>query len=202
MDSSAKAVVGLYERHAKDWVADRQRTAFVELAWLERFCSMIPVGRSILDIGCGCGAPIGEFLLVRGYDVCGIDSSSTLISLCRDRFPNQRWLVSDMRTLALKDRFQGLVAWDSFFHLSPDDQAEMFPVFAEHAAPGAALMFTSGPEHGEAVGSYAGEKLYHASLAPDEYRSLFEANGFAVRGHIARDPQCGGRTVWLAQAVD
>jgi hypothetical protein len=101
----------------------------------------------------------------------------------------------------LKDRFQGLIAWDSFFHLSADDQAGMFPVFAQHAAPGAALMFTSGPGHGEAIGSYGGEELYHASLAPDEYRALFEANGFAVRGQVTQDPQCGGRTVWLAQAV-
>lgn len=202
MDSSARAVIGLYERHAKDWVSDRQRTAFVELGWLERFCSLIPVGRSVLDIGCGCGAPIAEFLLAKGYEVSGIDSSSTMIGLCRDRFPSQRWLVADMRTLALKDRFQGLIAWDSFWHLSADDQARMFPVFAQHADPGAALMFTSGPQHAEAIGSYGGEKLYHASLAPDEYRSLFDANGFAVRGHVAQDPQCGGRTVWLAQMAD
>jgi SAM-dependent methyltransferase len=201
MESPAKAVVGLYERHAKDWVADRQRTAFVELGWLNRFCSLIPVGRSVLDIGCGSGAPIAEFLLAKGYDVCGIDSSSTMIGLCRDRFPSQRWLLADMRTLAVQDRFQGLIAWDSFWHLSPDDQSRMFPVFAEHAAPGAALMFTSGPGHGEAIGSYGGEELYHASLAPDEYRSLFEANGFAVRGYVAQDRECGGRTVWLAQAV-
>ena len=68
-----------------------------------------------------------------------------------------------------------------------------------HASPRAALMFTSGTSHGEATGSYRGEPLYHASLAPEEYRALLKTNGFRVVAHIAEDPDCGGRTVWLAQ---
>ena len=40
----------------------------------------------------------------------------------------------------------------------------MFGVFARHAAPGARLMFTSGPSEGESIGSYHGEPLYHAPV--------------------------------------
>ena len=75
----------------------------------------------------------------------------------------------------------------------------MFAVFRRHAAPAAALMFTSGPAAGEAVGAYGGEPLYHASLDPAEYRALLGANGFIVQAHASQDPACGGRTVWLAQ---
>jgi hypothetical protein len=41
-----------------------------------------------------------------------------------------------------------------------------FPLFTQHAAPGTAEMFTSGTSHGEAIGSYRREPLYHANLAP------------------------------------
>jgi hypothetical protein len=61
-------------------------------------------------------------------------------------------------------------------------------------------MFTSGPSHGESVGSYCGEPLYHASLAPEEYRALLGENGFDVIAHKAEDPDCGGHTVWLARS--
>jgi hypothetical protein len=105
-----------------------------------------------------------------------------------------------MRTLSLGSTFDGLLAWDSFFHLSPDDQRAMFPVFRRHAAPGAALMFTSGPSHGEAIGSYHGEPLYHASLAAEEYRALLQNNGFRVEAHAVEDPHCGGHTIWLTRA--
>jgi hypothetical protein len=75
----------------------------------------------------------------------------------------------------------------------------MFAIFRAHAAPGAALMFTSGPSDGEAIGTFHGEPLYHASLAPDEYRALLRRHGFDVISHRAEDPGCGGRTIWLAR---
>ncbi len=105
-----------------------------------------------------------------------------------------------MRTLALGWAFHGLLAWDSFFHLSHDAQRRMFPIFKRHAVPGTALMFTSGTSHGEAIGSYRGCPLYHASLATQEYRALLESNGFRVEAHCVEDPDCGGHTIWLAQA--
>ena len=61
------------------------------------------------------------------------------------------------------------------------------------------FMFTSGPRHGEAIGNLYGERLYHASLAPDEYRAVLAANDFAVIDARMEDADCGGRSVWLAQ---
>ncbi len=75
----------------------------------------------------------------------------------------------------------------------------MFPIFRALAAPRAALMFTSGPAHGEAIGRLEGEPLYHASLDAAEYQNLLEAAGFGVVASVAEDKTCGGRTVWLAQ---
>ena len=75
----------------------------------------------------------------------------------------------------------------------------MFPVFRQHAASNAALMFTSGPAHGEAIGSFGGEPLYHASLDPDEYRSLLDDSGFDVLGYWPEEPECDDHTIWLAR---
>lgn len=198
MTDSAAAIVSLYERHAAAYDALRGRK-LMEVAWLERFCALLPAAPSVLDIGCGMGEPIARHLIERGCAVTGVDSSGPLIGLCRERFPGQSWQVADMRDLALGRRFDGLIAWDSFFHLRHDDQRLMFPLFRQHAAEGAALLFTSGPGHGEAIGTFEGEPLYHASLAPEEYRHLLGENGFAVIDHVVEDATCGGHTVWLAQ---
>jgi SAM-dependent methyltransferase len=197
---SADDIIGLYERRAHEWVSDRSRPGvFFEKGWLNRFVTMIPAGGTILDLGCGPAKPIAAYLLDQGLDVCGVDSSPTMISLARANFPERRWRVADMRTLALGERFDGVMAWDSFFHLSYDDQRRMFPIFHEHAAPGAPLLFTSGPAHGEAIGSLRGDPLYHASLAPDEYRSLLATNEFEVVDFVPEDPSCGRHCVWLAR---
>jgi SAM-dependent methyltransferase len=200
MESHADKIIDLYERHAHDYVADRRGVGWNEGPWLDRFSALLQPGSSILDIGCGSGAPVAKYLIDQGLAVDGVDTSPTLIALCRERFPQRSWHVADMRTLALQETFNGLLAWDSLFHLSHNDQRRMFSTFKGHASPHAALMFTSGTSHGEAIGSYRGEPLYHASLAAEEYRALLESNGFRVISHVVEDPNCGGHTVWLAQA--
>jgi hypothetical protein len=140
-------------------------------------------------------------MVEHGLRVTGVDSSPTMISFCRDRLPDQEWIVGDMRQLALGRRFDGILAWDSFFHLNHDDQRRMFPIFANHAALGAMLMFNTGPQHGEGVGEYKGDPLYHASLSPDEYEALITRFEFRVLEHATNDAQAGGRTVWLCQRI-
>ena len=71
----------------------------------------------------------------------------------------------------------------------------MFNVFARHAAPSAVLMFNSGPAHGESVGEYSGDPLYHASLSPDEYSALLDSIGFEVLAHAVEDWRTGGLPV-------
>ena len=141
-----------------------------------------------------------DHLISRGIAVTGVDSSPSMIGLCRQRYPDSEWHVADMRSLALGRGFAGLLAWDSFFHLTAADQRGMFEIFRAHAGPGAVLMFTSGPAAGEAIGNWQGEPLHHASLSPDEYRAQLAAVGFVVIAHSSKDPTCGGHTVWLAQA--
>src|SRR5215218_539459 len=154
MHFPAEQIIALYEQNAHAWDRDRGRVLGVEKTWLDRFTALLPQGASILDLGCGSGEPIARSLIESGFEVAGVDASPTLISLCRDRFFGQEWLVADMRSLALGRRFQGLIAWDSFFHLPHDDQRRMFAIFREHLALGAALLFTTVPSHGEAIGSY------------------------------------------------
>jgi SAM-dependent methyltransferase len=192
------AIIDLYERHAQDFDRDRSRT-LQEKAWLNRFVSYVTPSGVILDVGCGMAEPIAQHLLNSGFKVVGVDSSPTMIQLAETRFPASQWIVADMRQLQLGRRFAGILAWDSFFHLSADDQRVMFPRFASHAVPGAPLMFTSGTACGEATGSYRGESLYHASLDPKEYESLLTMSGFRVLTYLADDPECGEHTVWLAQ---
>jgi predicted TPR repeat methyltransferase len=196
-DAAADRVIGLYERHAEAFDRLRTRVLF-ERAWLDRFLAALPVAAPVLDLGCGSGEPLARYLVDRGCAITGVDSSAPLLKLCRSRFPDHAWIWGDMRRLSLGRRFDGIMAWDSFFLLTPDDQRAMFPVFREHAAPGAALMFTSGPAAGVRIGTFEGEPLYHSSLDEGEYRALLARHGFDVLHHVPEDPDCDRHTVWLA----
>ena len=203
MKELADRIVDHYERHARDWDADRNRTSqqWIDQPWIERFVAALPANASVLDLGCGSGSPVAVYMARCGLKVTGVDSSPTLISLCRQRLPGHQWLVADMRHLTLSRQFDGILAWDSFFHLVADDQRQMFGTFARHAAQSAVLMFNSGPARGESIGAYRGDPLYHASLDPHEYTDLIDGIGFKVVDHVVEDWESGGgRTVWLARS--
>jgi SAM-dependent methyltransferase len=201
MEDAANQIVDHYERHALSWDADRHAADWIDKPFIERFVSFLPQRATVLDLGCGGGSPVALHMVAQGFRVTGVDSSPTLISLCRTRMPDQEWIVGDMRSLALGRRFDGILAWDSFFHLRPKDQRTMFGIFAAHAAPAAIVMFNAGLGHGEAVRSYRGDPLYHASLDASEYEALLADSGFALIEHSINDFAKGGRIFWLARAV-
>lgn len=196
---SAAGIIGLYERHAGAWAELRSRSAFIEGRWLQKFRALLPQSGCVLDLGCGAGEPIARWLMEQGVRLTGVDSSPSLIDRCRNRFPSSEWIEADMRTLALPRRFDGVIAWHSFFHLPPRDQRAMFDVFAHHVALGGALMFTSGDDENETLGEFQGEPLYHASLAPEEYHRLLDASGFDIVECMLDDQDCGGAAVWLVR---
>ncbi|QDK98838.1 class I SAM-dependent methyltransferase [Acinetobacter tandoii] len=194
----AKNIIELYRKYAREWVALRGEDLY-EKVWLDRMLALVPAQAQILDLGSGSGKPIAAYLLAQGCIVTGVDSSEVMLLMARQNFPDQTWIQADMRQFRLAQKFDAILAWDSFFHLAQDDQRQMFAQFARHAQLGTVLMFSSGPADGEAIGELFGEPLYHASLAPEEYRALLRQYGFQVLEMVAEDPECTGHTVWLAQ---
>jgi len=190
-------ILPTYNEVAKTWDLQRNQALF-ERKWLDRMLNYAP-GRNVLDLGCGAGRPIASYLLDRRATLTGLDGAPAMIALFQTNLPQARGVLADMRGVDLGETFDAILAWNSFFHLSPDDQRAMFEVFARHSAPGAALMFTSGPEESEEIGDVAGYSLYHSSLSPDEYEGLLNAYGFKVKHFCPEDPECAGHTIWLAQ---
>jgi ubiquinone/menaquinone biosynthesis C-methylase UbiE len=198
MSTKTRELAQAYDRIAQWFDVNRTRE-LIELPYLEELIRRVPPGAAILDLGCGTGEPILRYLVELGFDVTGIDASTAMIAIAKRRFPATRLLVGDMRTIALEQTFDAVIAWHSLFHLPHDDQRAMFPAFARMLNPGGLLMFTSGSAYGEVWSDNGGEALYHASLDADEYRGLLEGQGFQVLRHAANDAACGGATVWIAQ---
>jgi SAM-dependent methyltransferase len=194
----ADGMHGVYERKATEFDQERAKTLF-ERSWLEKFEALLPANASILDVGCGSGEPIARYFIEKGYDLTGVDYAQSMIGLVRERFPEQTWLVADMRDLDLGRRFDGLLGWHSFFHLTRDEQRAVLPLFSRHLNPGGAMMLTVGPEEGECGGHVAGEDVYHASLSQAEYRTILDGLNFEILEFVVEDAECGFATVILAR---
>ncbi|KQM72809.1 methyltransferase [Pedobacter sp. Leaf216] len=181
------------------WFAENRHSVLEEKAYLDEVLKKLPLNASVLDLGCGSGKPILEYLLSMKVKVLGIDASTQMLEIAKANFPDTRFIQKDMRKLDLDEKFDAIIAWHSFFHLPVADQPGMFSIFGRHLNPNGVLLFTSGTERGEAWGMNGGENIFHASLAVAEYHQLLEENNFEVLTHKVNDPECGGANVWLAQ---
>lgn len=191
-------ILPTYDRVAEQYARERSKTLF-ERPWLDRMLNVAPPPRRILDLGCGPGVPIARYLLDRRAQVTGVDGAEAMVDLYRQNVPSAQVVLADMRGLRMGQSFDGLLAWNSFFHLDQAEQRAMFPVLAAHAHAGTALMFTSGHVSGEVMGMAGGAPVYHSSLDADEYRALLTMNGFEVLHYAPEDPDTQGHTIWLAR---
>jgi len=181
------------------WFAENRYQGLIEKAYLDKIIEVLGKGSSILDLGCGTGMPMMGYLLSQGMQVTGVDASHRMLEVAKKNLPFADFRQADMRELSLGEKFDAIIAWDSFFHLPSDDQPAMFDIFKKHLNPGGILMFTSGKELGEVWGMNGGENLFHASLDKAQYQSLLETRGFHVLEYKEDDPDCGNATVWMAQ---
>ena len=193
-----KNVYKVYDKIGS-WFAENRYAVLEEKGYLDNVLDRLPANASILDLGCGSGKPILEYLISQDVKVLGVDASEQMLEIASANFPSTRFIQKDMRKLDLDEKFDAIIAWHSFFHLPVSDQPGMFSIFRHHLNADGMLLFTSGTERGEAWGMNGGENLFHASLDTDEYHQLLQANNFEVITHKINDPDCGGANVWMAQ---
>lgn len=198
LDGGPDSTQAVYERQAAAYDAKRSRALF-EARWLARFAAGLPEGGRVLDLGCGAGEPIARWFIAEGFNVTGVDFAVPMLDIARQRWPDGDWRQADMRHLDLDETFDGIVAWDSFFHLRPDEQRICIAHMARHLTPGGSLLMTVGPEAGEVSGTVGDEVVYHASLSPAGYASCLEENGLRLTGFLAEDPETDKHSVLMAR---
>ncbi|MEM6848863.1 MAG: methyltransferase domain-containing protein [Pseudomonadota bacterium] len=199
MTARPEDILPTYDRVGRAFAEERVKDLFEKPA-LDRFRAALP-GPRVLDVGCGSGDPIALYLARNGCAVTGLDGARTMVELFRETLPAAQCYHADMRTFDLGEKFDGVLAFNSLFHLTVEDQRAALARMAAHAGPDAALMFTSGPDAGEAFGHVDGVAVYHASLAPADYCALLLEHGFQTLSFRPNDPECREHTLWLAKRI-
>lgn len=200
MSADPDDIRGVYDRQAAVYDAQRSRALF-EARWLARFAAGLSDGARVLDLGCGTGEPIARWFKAEGFTVTGVDFSEPMLDIARSRWPEGDWRQGDMRDFDLGQAFDGIIAWNSFFHLTETDQRACIARMARHLERGGVLMLTVGPDAGEVTGTVGDEPVFHASLSPAEYATCLEVNGLRLTGFLAEDPETNRHSVLMARKI-
>jgi SAM-dependent methyltransferase len=164
MEDPADRIVGHYERHALSWDADRRAAGWIDKPSIERFLSFLPRGATVLDVGCGGGSPVALYMVAHGFHVTGVDSSRTSSRYAEAECRIRNGSSAICALWPLVGDFKGYWPGTASFISGTKTSERYLRYLRLRAAPSAILVFNAGFGHGEAVGSYQGGPLYHASL--------------------------------------
>jgi cyclopropane fatty-acyl-phospholipid synthase-like methyltransferase len=168
-----------YNKIADRWAASRDQSFLSKL--VATFSSRIKPGGTVLDIGCGTGYPIATYLSSCGFTITGIDTSENLLRKAIDRkIPHTTFHLCDFFDFEPTEKYDGIIAFDSFFHFPKAKQAEIYHKVSDWMNEGAYLLFTHGGEEGEKKGDMFGEKFYYSCLNKKEVHKLLLAAGFKI----------------------
>lgn len=110
------------------------------LRWSER----LPPGGTILDLGCGSGAPIATALAARGFRPFGVDASPRLLDAFRGNLPGAPAACEPAeRSSFFHRRFDGVLAIGLLFLLPEADQAAVIARAGKALAGGGRFLFSA-----------------------------------------------------------
>jgi cyclopropane fatty-acyl-phospholipid synthase-like methyltransferase len=149
------------------------------------FIPKIKANGSVLDIGCGTGYPILKHLAEHGFFVTGIDVSEKMIDKATElNLPNTKLFQCDFFDFQPTERYDGIIAFDSFFHFPKERQADIYSKISDWMNIGAYLLFTHGKRDNERKDYMFGEVFYYSSLSIRDVYKLLTNNGFIVETSI------------------
>ena len=187
-DASASAASSPTERNrasydaiATDWDAARQRLSTPERRLLKRFLAKLPVGGRVLDLGCGTGRPIAAYLLRHGLHIAGVDQSVALLEIAKKRFPEGDWRHLAIEKYAPKQTFDGIIAWDSLFHLPRGLHKRILIRLRKALTKGGPILLTlGGSAHPPFTDNMWSQPFFYDSLPPEQATALLQATGFEI----------------------
>ena len=188
--------------HEYDQIAEwftRVRNPEIGIPDLVAFVQSLSPHAKILDLGCGDGIPISQYLFREKFDLVGLDSSQEMIKRYRANFPTIPTRCERAQEARfMPGSFDAVVAWSVLFHLSDTEQASLIAKVAGWLKPDGRFLFTSGDVEGVAEGEMNGISFAYVSLGSSTYRCLLHGAKMRVLA-VYSDPW--ENHVYIAQKI-
>lgn len=141
-----------------------------------------------LDIGCGCTGRFIELLVSEGFTPSGLDVSSEMLKIAREKHPDIHFIQGDICEYALSEKYDFITAWDSIWHIPLSEQKQVLTKIVESLNEGGVFIFSFGgtEEPGAHKDDFMGPEVYYSSLGTNGFLNLFIELGCIIR-HLEYD---------------
>lgn len=168
-----------YNRIAAVWDGARQSFCGREQVYLDTLLADLSPPAAVLDLGCGSGRPLAQYVLGRGHRLTGVDQAAAMLAYARQRLPQGEWIEARIEDYRTQARYAAILCWDVLFHIERCRHASLLERMAGWLQPGGRLMLTvGGSEHPAFTDTMFGERFFYDSHPPQRVLELLDASGF------------------------
>jgi len=170
--------VAAYESHADDFLRARDNSR-IGITIVDQWAREFERGADVLELGSGGGYPVTQVLNSIGLNLFAVESSATLVSRFKTRFPD---IVVECSKVQDSDffnqNFDGIIAIGLIFLLPEEDQKTTINAMADILKPNGRFLFTAPIETGNWVDQNTG--IPCNSLGRAVYEDCFQNAGFKL----------------------
>lgn len=182
-----------YEINCK---AYHEKTVSIDSSFfLSPFVKVLPIGASVIDVGCGSGRDL-LWLTNLGFRAVGLEKSKGLAALAREHSGcdviEADLEVFDFSTLS----FDALLSSGSLVHIPHDNIAAVLTRMTQHLP--SVIMYVSFKE-GAGIKTEDGRTFYLWSN--DSLRKVFQDSGFEVIASMVSESAVHPDDIWLGYVL-
>jgi cyclopropane fatty-acyl-phospholipid synthase-like methyltransferase len=159
----------------------RERNQFENNEHLNRLVNLLNPNSLVLDVGCGSGLPVDQYLIDYGHRVIGIDVSEKQIELARKNVPEGIYEQKDM--LDLKEyeyNVDAIVSFYAVFHTPREQHEDILRKCHSYLTGEGLLLVTMGASDWEGKENFHGEEMWWSHYGPEKNKKIIESAGFAI----------------------
>ena len=169
-----KEVIEFFDRLAPDWDAELIRNDDIISTILDN--AAVTEGKVVLDVACGTGVLIPDYLKRKVASVTGIDISSKMAEIAKAKFPQPEVtiLCGDVETTDFGRQFDCIVVYNAFPHF-PDPE-RLIKNLSGLLKPGGTLTVAHGMSR-EKIDAHHHGSAHHVSnglMSADALASIFK----------------------------
>jgi 2-polyprenyl-3-methyl-5-hydroxy-6-metoxy-1,4-benzoquinol methylase len=158
------------------------RDTFKNDKYLDKLISLIPNRSVILDVGCGAGIPIDQYLVNKGFKVIGIDISDKQIELAKQNVPQGYYERKDMSQLQEGEyKVDAVISFYAIFHTPRGTHLDIFKKIRSFISPGGYILATMGYSNWEGKDNdFFGDEMKWSHYGEDKNKEIIKEAGFRI----------------------
>ena len=181
-----REVIEFFDRLAPGWDAEMVRNDEIINTILDN--AGVTDGRDVLDVACGTGVLIPDYLKRKVASVTGIDISPKMAEIAKAKFPQPEVMIlcGDVETTDFGKQFDCIVVYNAFPHFPDPDR--LIQTLSDLLKPGGTLTVAHGMSR-EKIDAHHHGAAHHVSngLMPAEDLAAIFAKHLAVTKVLSDD---------------